>query len=116
MSLDPPRPEVVRAVEGAVTWFQAAKLTGIKVVQVEDRKAPKGKDKRVVEDPSAPPLWARFYEVGTNRPMFCDRDGVAKHQLNEIGYERRNGYSWLGYWPQTLLKTEYPAWKETNRL
>ena len=34
---------------------------------------------------SAPPLWARFYEIGSNQPIFCDRDGVAKHQLSEIG-------------------------------
>jgi PelA/Pel-15E family pectate lyase len=115
MSLDPPRPAVVQAVEGAVSWFQSAKLTGIKVILVEDNQAPKGKDKRVVKDPAAPPLWARFYEIGTNRPIFCDREGVPKHQLSEIGYERRNGYSWLGYWPQALLEKEYPAWKEKNR-
>lgn len=22
-----------------------------------------------------PTLWARFYELETNRPFFCDRDG-----------------------------------------
>ena len=37
-------------------------------------------------------MWARFYEIGTNRPIFSDRDGFAKHDLSEIGYERRNGY------------------------
>jgi hypothetical protein len=36
---------------------------------------------------------------------------VAKHDLAEIGYERRNGYAWLGTWPQRLLEQEYPAWK-----
>jgi hypothetical protein len=66
----------------------------------------------VVKDPAAPPLWARFYEIGTNRPIFSDRDGVAKHALAEIGYERRNGYAWLGTWPQHLLEREYPAWKQ----
>jgi hypothetical protein len=34
---------------------------------------------------------------------------VAKHDLAEIGYERRNGYAWLGYWPRDLLEKEYPA-------
>ena len=61
-----------------------------------DDKAPRGKDKVVVKDPNAPGLWARFYEIGTNRPIFCDRDGVAKHDLSEIGYERRNGYACYG--------------------
>jgi hypothetical protein len=67
--------------------------------------------KRVVQDPSAPPMWARFYEIGTNRPIFCDRDGVAKRELKDIGYERRNGYSSLSYGPQKLLEVDYPAWK-----
>jgi PelA/Pel-15E family pectate lyase len=111
MSLEDPSPEVIEAVEGAAAWFRAAAIRGIKVVQVPDKNSPKGTDKRVVEDPSAPPIWARFYEIGTNRPIFCDRDGVAKHQLAEIGYERRNGYAWLGYWPQSLLEKEYPAWR-----
>jgi hypothetical protein len=37
---------------------------------------------------------------------------VAKHDLAAIGYERRNGYAWLGYWPQNLLDQDYPAWKK----
>ena len=111
MSLEQPSPEVVKSVESAVAWFDAAKLKGIRVVRVDDPKAPRGKDKRVVEDPSAPPLWARFYEIGSNRPIFCDRDGIAKHKLSDIGYERRNGYSWLGEWPKELLKQDYPRWK-----
>jgi PelA/Pel-15E family pectate lyase len=112
MSLDKPSPEMVASIDGAVAWFESAKLKGIKVVEVEDKDAPKGKDRRVVEDPAAPPMWARFYEIGTNRPIFCDRDGIAKYKLSDIGYGRRNGYSWLNYWPQSLLEKEYPAWKQ----
>jgi hypothetical protein len=60
-------------------------------------------------------MWARFYEIGTNRPIFCDRDGVPKSHLADIGHERRNGYSWLGYWPQSLLEKDYPAWKRMRQ-
>jgi PelA/Pel-15E family pectate lyase len=56
-------------------------------------------------------MWARFYEISSNRPIFVDRDGIAKYELSEIGYERRNGYAWLGYWPQKMLEQDYPAWK-----
>jgi pectate lyase len=112
MSLDEPSPEVVRAVEGAVAWFESAKLMGIRQVIEKDEKGPKGTNKIVVKDKDAPPMWARFYEIGTNKPIFSDRDGVAKHDLSEIGYERRNGYAWLGYWPRDLLEKEYPAWKK----
>jgi PelA/Pel-15E family pectate lyase len=111
MSLENPEPEVVRAVEGAVAWFESARIRGIRVVEQPDEKSPTGKNKVVVQDLDAPPHWARFYEIGTNRPIFCDRDGVAKPSLAEIGYERRNGYAWYGTWPQALLDRDYPAWK-----
>lgn len=110
MSLENPSPEVTRSIEAAVAWFRAAALRGVKVVKVPDAKAPRGTDKRVVADPEAPPIWGRFYEIGTNEPIFCDRDGVPKKQLSEIGYERRNGYNWLDDWPRPLIEKEYPEW------
>jgi len=111
MSLDKPSPEVIAAIEGAVAWFDEAKLTGIKLTTVPDQNAPRGRNRVVVKDANAPPLWARFYEIGTNRPIFSDRDGVPKRELADIGYERRNGYAWLGTWPADLLAKDYPAWK-----
>jgi PelA/Pel-15E family pectate lyase len=111
MSLEMPNTEVTAAIEGAIAWYKAAQLRGIKIVQEPDLKAPKGVNKVVIADPDAPPLWARFHEIGTNKPIFCDRDGVARDKLADISYERRNGYGWLGSWGSPLLETEYPAWK-----
>ena len=65
----------------------------------------------VVADENAPDLWARFYDIETNRPIFCDRDGIPKQSLKEIGHERRNGYAWYGEWPSKLLEQEFPVWK-----
>ena len=48
MSLDRPCPEVVQAVEGAVAWFEAAKLKGIRVVVENDAKSPTGRTEVVV--------------------------------------------------------------------
>jgi PelA/Pel-15E family pectate lyase len=112
MGIEKPSPSVVQAVDGAAAWFQAAKLTGIRVEERQDSKVPDGRDRVVIRDPAAPPLWARFYEIGTSLPMFCDRDGVVKRNLSEIGYERRNGYAWLGTWPQKLLESEYSRWRK----
>jgi pectate lyase len=111
ISLERPSPEVVQAVESAVAWFEEAKIKGNRVELRNDEKAPRGRNKVVVQDARAAPMWARFYEIGSNRPLFSDRDGVAKYDLAQIGYERRNGYAWLGYWPRKLLEQEYPAWK-----
>jgi PelA/Pel-15E family pectate lyase len=115
MSLESPSPEVVKAVEASVAWFETAKLTEIRVTEEKDEKGPKGMNKVVVKDKAAPPLWARFYDIATNKPIFVDRDGVPKPALADIGYERRNGYAWYGTWPQKLLEVEYPSWKKRLR-
>ena len=112
MSIEKPSPEIVRAIEAAVAWFESAKISGIKVVEIKDVD---GKKDRVVEkDAAAPPLWARFYEIETGRPIFAGRDGVKKYALAAIESERRNGYSWLSAWPQGLLEKEYPEWQRRN--
>jgi PelA/Pel-15E family pectate lyase len=111
MEIDEPSHEIIVAVQGAVRWFDEAKLTGKRVIRKEAKDTPKGWDKVVIKDASAPPIWARFYEIGTNQPIFCSRDGIPRKTLAEISYERRNGYSWLGYWPARLLAKDYPAWQ-----
>ncbi|MFH5804497.1 pectate lyase [Alienimonas sp. DA493] len=112
MSLEDPSPEVVRAVDAAVAWMESAQLTGIREEKVKDPAAGWGFNKVIVKDPAAPPLWARFYDIETNRPVFVDRDGVPKPNLADIGDERRNGYAWYGDWPQKVLGEKYRAWKQ----
>lgn len=102
-TLESPSPEVRHAIAAAVKWFDEVKIEGIKVVLEKDDRSPNGRNKVIVKDPSARPMWARFYEIGTNRPIFVDRDGVKKYDLAEIGFERRNGYAWLGYWGEDLI-------------
>lgn len=103
MSLEKPSQEVVRAVKFGVAWFDAAKIRGIRVEKIDG-------DRKVILDESAAPVWARFYETETNRPFFCDRDGVPKYSLREIGSERRNGYAWYGSWGESVLEafTKWP--------
>lgn len=60
-------------------------------------------------DTPCPPLWARFYTIDGNRPFFCDRDGVMRFDLSEIGYERRNGYRWYNSDGMKVLK-RYESW------
>jgi len=110
MMLDHPSKDIVDAVQSAVAWFSKVKITGIAVRMVPAPGTPKGVDRVVVEDKNAPPLWARFYEIGTNKPIFSGRDSVKKYSLAEIEYERRNGYSWYGGRASKLLDQEYPKW------
>jgi PelA/Pel-15E family pectate lyase len=114
MSIPKPSPVVIDAIEGAVAWFQKSKLTGIRWVEKKDASLPEGIDRVVVNDPNAPPLWARFYELKTNRPMFVGRDGVVKYEVAAIEHERRVGYAWYVEEPGKLLSKDYPEWKRRN--
>jgi PelA/Pel-15E family pectate lyase len=115
LAISRPSPAVVDAIEGAVQFFRESQLTGIRLVTKDDPTLPHGRDVIVVPAAEGPPLWARFYELGTNRPIFSGRDGVVKYSLAEIEPERRAGYSWLGPYATDLLETEYPAWRQRIR-
>ena len=65
-----------------------------------------------MQDSSAPPIWTRYYELETNKPLFANRDGNKVYQLSDVSRERRTGYAWYGYWPAKLLNFEYPKWLE----
>jgi PelA/Pel-15E family pectate lyase len=111
MGIERPDARVVEAIESAITWFKQSKLSGIKVVEKRDASFPNGFDRVVVEDANAGPLWARFYEIGTNRPIFSGRDSVIKYSMAEIEHERRTGYGWYTNAPARLLEKDYPAWQ-----
>jgi PelA/Pel-15E family pectate lyase len=110
MQIDDPDERVKAAVRSGAAWLERSKLTGIRVVRKPDPSLPKGHDEVVVEDPSAPdPLWARFYDIATNRPFYCGRDGVKRWSLNEVEPERRAGYAWIRPFGRDALKA-YQKW------
>jgi PelA/Pel-15E family pectate lyase len=110
MSIDRPSARVVQAIESAVAWFERSKVTGIKWVERPDASNPRGFNRVVMKDANAGPLWARFYEIDTNRPIFAGRDGILRYNVAEIEAERRNGYNWYVDEPAKLLSKDYPAW------
>jgi PelA/Pel-15E family pectate lyase len=111
MSLDQPSPEVRRAVEAAVAWFQASKIENTAVQDIADPKQPKGRDRVLVAQPGST-LWARFYDLDTNQPFYVGRDGVKRAHLADIENERRTGYVYASTWPEKLLTREYPKWQQ----
>jgi pectinesterase len=110
MSIENPSQEIIDAVEAAVRWFEKTKIEGIKIESISNPTSKK-EDKVVVRSPNASPLWARFMDLDTNIPFFCDRDGIKKATLAEIGLERRSGYGWYTDEPKEVLK-KYIYWKK----
>ncbi len=110
MSLSKPSQAIVNSVEAAVEWFRNTEIDGYK--REYFKNADGKKDWRLVkcaDGEESKPLWARFYTLDGNRPFFCDRDGVMKFDVSEIGHERRNGYSWYNSEALKVFK-KYDQW------
>lgn len=114
MSIENPDEKIIKSVTSAIRWFEDSRIYGIRVEEVKADKVDymyhsTELDKIIVVDSKAKPVWTRFYELGTHRPMFCNRDGKVVFSLSEVERERRTGYAWYVYDPQEVLDL-YPAW------
>lgn len=116
MSIDQPDARIIQAVQSAMKWFSDSKILNTRVKTIE---APTEKsqyqtysvDKVVVNDRNAPPIWTRYYELNTERPLFSDRNRKFLYSMAEVSRERRVGYAWYTYAPQAALN-KYPEWQK----
>ena len=116
MSLKNPSKEVIASVQNAVAWFKASEIlnTVVKTIPADRMETPyriSTTDRIVVTDSTAPPIWTRYYELKTHRPLFCNRDSKVVYSLAEVNRERRDGYAWYTYAPQKVLD-KYPEWQK----
>ena len=102
MTIQDPSAEVVASVRGAITWLE-------RVVQRDVVWSRQTNGGQLVAQTGAPPIWSRMYELGTDKPIFGDRDRTVHYDVNELSSERRNGYAWFGTWPVSALQ-DYKAW------
>jgi PelA/Pel-15E family pectate lyase len=105
MTIPNPSREIVAAVNGAMQWFPQRALHGV----VWNRDATTGTGLEAKAD--APDLWARFYEIGTGKPIFGERDRMIHYAVTELSLERRKGYGWYNS-RATALPPLYEAWKK----
>lgn len=120
MRIKNPNKEIIDAIKSAINWFEKSKIYGIRIIADKDDSLKseynsRRPDRKVINDKNAPPIWARFYEIETNKPFFCNRDGIKVYSLAEVLPERRRGYGWYGYWPNEVINI-YPKWKSINKL
>ncbi len=111
MKIERPSAKIIDAINGAVDWFKSSIIKGFDYKDIPAPGTPKGKDRGLVKRDSST-LWARFYDIETNKPFFSGRDGIKKNDVREIEYERRTGYGWYGHWPEELINKEYPDWRK----
>ncbi len=101
MSIKNPDKEIIHSIQAAKEWFRTAGIQDKSIAIIKDPSLPKGRDIQMVEKPGSI-IWARFYDLDTNEPVFTGRDGIKRKALADIEYERRNGYAYLGTWPKKI--------------
>ncbi|WP_193161660.1 pectate lyase [Microbulbifer hainanensis] len=107
MKLEQPSDAVKRAIVSAHDWFERHRISGY-------RWALANHDFReLIPDRDADPLWARFYDLSSDRPVFGDRDGRVYYDIRELSRERNLGYGWYTEHPNKVIK-RYPAWAERH--
>ncbi len=116
MRIQHPDQRIIKAIDAAVNWFNDSKIYNTRQVTVpastmNTEYRVSATDKVVITDSTAPPIWTRFYELGTHRPVFCNRDSKLVYSLAEVERERRDGYAWYTYAPQRALDS-YTNWQK----
>ena len=116
MSLNNPDKRIIESVQSAIKWFEESKILNTRIKTVpsppeESQYKTIRIDKVVVTDNTAPPIWTRFYEIDTERPLFSDRNSKLLYSMAEVSHERRAGYGWYTYAPQQAL-AKYPEWQK----
>jgi PelA/Pel-15E family pectate lyase len=98
MKIKSPGARVVASIHAAADWLKANQLSGFTYTFDGGKK----------EAPGAGPVWARMYEIGTNKPIFSDRNGIKLYDWNQLN-DRRHGYGWYTYAPVLALR-QYDGW------
>lgn len=95
------------SIEAAAAWFRKTAIEG----EAWERM-PEGRE--LVGSPGAGPIWARFYQIGTDRPIFADRDKTIHDTVSELSRERRNGYAWYNAEPREAL-LRFAMWQKEQQ-
>lgn len=100
------------AVHAGVRWLWSHRIEGMRLERFTN--ADGLPDQRFVPDSHSQTVYlARFYDLTSEQPFYCDRDGQPRSRLADIGYERRNGYAWLRPFPMQLMR-QYEEWRTLN--
>jgi PelA/Pel-15E family pectate lyase len=95
-----------QAIRAAAAWFKKTAIYGQSYGRTADGRG-------LTPTPGAGPIWARFYQIDTDTPIFGDRDKSIHDNVSELSRERRNGYSWFGAAPQRALD-RYEKWAQEH--
>jgi len=114
MQIAQPTSAEITAVHDAAAWYVKTEIFGYRFGSADyiaDRNSPEGR--KLIAAPGAGPIWARYYQIGTDKPIFGDRDKTIHDDVNELSRERRNGYGWYNTEGIAML-AEYKIWAQSH--
>lgn len=85
-----PSPALVQAIDGAARWLDQHRLRDTAMRKLEAPGEETGKEVLIEAQPGAS-LWARFYDLERQQPMFVNREGEQVARFADIPNERRVG-------------------------
>jgi PelA/Pel-15E family pectate lyase len=95
-----------RSIRAAAAWLKKTAIPGQRWV-----RTPEGS--QLIPSPGAEPLWPRYDQVGTDLPIFGDRDKTIHDHVNELSLERQRGYRWFSPDPKRALD-HFDQWNKEH--
>jgi PelA/Pel-15E family pectate lyase len=109
MTLPKPSAELKGSIAAGVGWLKGVAVYGFEYVG--GRGTEGGRQLKPKE--GAGPIWARYYSIPGQKPLFGDRDKTLHDNVNDLSLERRNGYAWYSNGEQKTIEG-YAAWAKSN--
>ena len=97
-------PGVLPALCSGIAWLQQH--------QIRDKAWQRHETGSALVEKKGAQLWARFYSLPQQQPVFFDRNGQVYSDVNQLSLERQQGYGWY----QTNAKGVLKAWKKKPEL
>ena len=112
LMMQPVTPEIEKSIKSAIQWFKDSKIDGY----TYNVSRESGNAVRVLSKKEGSAVWARFYDIPTNKPIFGDRDGSVKFNYEDVSEERRMGYSWYNEAGTKLIENDFQKWLKKNKI
>lgn len=106
MQQDNPTREMQDAVHAGIAWLKDHAIMGY---EWTTRTPAEGRMLYAKE--GAGPLWSRFYDIESGKPIFGERDQRVFDNIADVGIGRRNGYSWYNTTPKSAVEMYDKTWK-----
>lgn len=107
MELPAPDAKVVASVHTAAAWFKKTEIEDMNFKRIG------AGGRRLRPAPGSGPIWPRYTGIGTDRPIFGDRDKSIHDNVDDLTPERRNGYRWYDDTPKRVLE-HYRQWSQQH--